>query len=110
MAAVRVQGQHWALGTVGSYLSLKRHNGARLAQPAPETSRRLVTMTLTTVGGYRVAGARCCQGGAEVAALYEPTLIRVAADSFLFQGFEKAGEQGTVQEWIVKPHHARSLP
>jgi hypothetical protein len=92
------------------YLSLKRLNGARLTKPAPETSRRLVTVTLTTVGGYRVAEARCCQGGADVAALYEPTLIRVAENAFLFQGFEKAGEQGTVQEWVVEPHCSGSLP
>ena len=86
------------------YLSLKRRSGSRLASPAPETNRRLVTFRLSSRNGYRVAHAQCCQGGLEVAVLWEPTLIRVDEKSMLFQGFEKAGEQGTVQEWVVEPH------
>ncbi len=86
------------------YLSLNRRSGSRLTTPAPETNRRLVTVSLSSHDGYRVARARCCQGGLEVAVLWEPTLIRVNEKSLLFQGIEKTGGQGTVQEWIVEPH------
>jgi len=58
---------------------------------------------LTRADGYRVARALCCTGGSEVAVLWEPTLIRVSADSFLFQGFEKADQQTVVQEWVPAP-------
>lgn len=65
---------------------------------------RLVDFRLTAADGYRVARAQCCVGGSEVAVLWEPVLIRVDADFLLFQGFEQAGEQTVVQEWIVKPY------
>lgn len=40
--------------------------------------------------------------------LWEPTLIRLNEKSLLFQGIEKTGGQGTVQEWIVEPHFRTS--
>ena len=92
------------------YLSLQRRNGTRLAVPTPEMRRRLVTVTMASASGYRVVSAKCCQGGSTVATLYEPTLIRVSDDAFLFQGFEKVGEQGTVQEWVLEPHCVGKAP
>ena len=92
------------------HLSLRRLKGKRLASDTGEVRHRLVDFHLTRADGYRVARAQCCVGGSEVAALWEPTLVRVDADAFLFQGFEKTGEQTVVQEWIVKPYVAGVLP
>jgi hypothetical protein len=86
------------------YLSLKRLKGQRSAIVPAEVRKRLVDFRLTLTDGYRVARAVCCTGGSEVAVLWEPTLIRVSADSFLFQGFEKADQQTVVQEWVVEPY------
>ena len=86
------------------YLSLKRLKGQRSAIVPAEVRKRLVDFRLTLADGYRVAHAVCCTGGSEVAVLWEPTLIRVSADSFLFQGFEKADQQTVVQEWVVEPY------
>jgi hypothetical protein len=91
-------------------LSLRRLNGKRLAADKGDIRHRLVDFRLTAADGYRVARAQCCAGGSEVAVLWEPTLVRVDADSLLFQGFEKAGEQTVVQEWVVKPCVAGVLP
>lgn len=88
------------------YLSLRRLKGRRSASGPVEVSKRLVDLHLARADGYRVARARCCVGGSEVAVLWEPTLIRVTADSFLFQGFEKADQQTVVQEWQVEPYFA----
>ena len=87
-------------------LSLKRLNGARLTAPAPEANRRLVSFKLETSAGYRVAHAHCCFGGQDIATLWEPTLIRVGDNCLLFQGFEKVGDQGAVQEWLLEPYFA----
>ena len=91
------------------HLSLRRLNGKRLPSDRGDVRQRLVDFRLTAADGYRVARAQCCVGGSEVAVLWEPTLIRVDADSLLFQGFEKAGEQTVVQEWIVKPYVAGAM-
>lgn len=88
------------------YLSLRRLKGQRSVSVPVEVRRRLVDFRLTRADGYRVARAQCCSGGSEVAVLWEPTLIRVNADSFLFQGFEKADQQTVVQEWVVEPYFA----
>lgn len=85
------------------YLSLKRLKGQRSVSVPVEVRKRLVDFRLTRADGYRVARALCCTGGSEVAVLWEPTLIRVSNDSFLFQGFEKADQQTVVQEWVVEP-------
>jgi hypothetical protein len=86
------------------HLSLRRLKGKRLPSDRGDVRQRLVDFRLTAVDGYRVARAQCCVGGSEVAVLWEPVLIRVDATFLLFQGFEKAGEQTVVQEWIVKPY------
>jgi hypothetical protein len=91
-------------------LSLRRLKGQRLAAGKGDVRQRLVDFRLARADGYRVARAQCCVGGSEVAVLWEPTLVRVDADSLLFQGFEKAGEQTVVQEWIVKPYVAGARP
>ncbi len=88
------------------HLSLWRLNGKRLASDRGDVRHRLVDFRLTADGGYRVAHARCCLGGSEVATLWEPVLIRVDATSLVFQGFEKADEQTVAQEWLVKPYAA----
>jgi hypothetical protein len=88
------------------YLSLKRVKGQRSGSVPVDVRKRLVDFRLTRADGYRVARALCCTGGIEVAVLWEPTLIRVSADSFLFQGFEKADQQTVVQEWVVEPYFA----
>jgi hypothetical protein len=85
-------------------LSLRRLKGQRLAADKGDIRQRLVDFRLARSEGYRVARAQCCVGGSEVAVLWEPTLVRVDADAFLFQGFEKSGEQTVVQEWVVKPY------
>ena len=92
------------------HLSLRRLNGKRLASDRGEVRHRLVDLRLAAADGFRVASARCCQGGSVVAALWEPTLIRVDATSLLFQGFEKADEQTFVQEWVVEPYFAGVKP
>lgn len=92
------------------HLSLRRLKGQRLAADKGDVLHRLVDFRLTAADGYRVARAQCCTGGSEVAVLWEPTLVRVDADSLLFQGFENAGEQTVVQEWIVKPYFAGARP
>jgi hypothetical protein len=91
-------------------LTLRRLKGQRLAADKGDIRHRLVDFRLTTTDGYRVAYAQCCVGGSEVAVLWEPTLVRVDADAFLFQGFEKAGEQAVVQEWVVKPYVTGARP
>ncbi len=91
-------------------LSLRRLNGKRLASDRGDVRHRLVDFRLTAADGYRVARAQCCVGGSEVAVLWEPTLVRVDSVSLLFQGFEKAGEQTVVQEWVVKPYIAGARP
>lgn len=90
-------------------LSLRRLKGQRLAGDKGDVRQRLVDFRLTRSDGYRVAHAQCCTGGSEVAVLWEPALVRVDADSFVFQGYEKAGEQTVVQEWIVKPYVAGAM-
>lgn len=101
------------------YLSLKRLKGQRSASVPVEVRKRLVDFRLTRADGYRVARALCCTGGSEVAVLWEPTLIRVGADSFLFQGFEKADQQlwfrngsssRTSQETAALIRRVRSCP
>lgn len=92
------------------HLSLRRLKGQRLADDKGDVRQRLVDFRLMRADGYRVARAQCCVGGSEVAVLWEPTLVRVDADSLLFQGFEKAGEQTVVQEWVVKPYVAGVRP
>jgi hypothetical protein len=89
---------------------LRRLKGQRLTVNKGDIRQQLVDFRLTRAEGYRVARAQCCVGGSEVAVLWEPTLVRVDADSLLFQGFEKAGEQTVVQEWIVKPYVAGVRP
>jgi hypothetical protein len=96
--------------TMKCHLSLRRHKGQRLAADKGDIRQRLVDFRLTAADGYRVARAQCCAGGSEVAVLWEPTLIRVDADAFLFQGFEKVDEQTVAQEWIVKPYAAGARP
>jgi hypothetical protein len=91
-------------------LSLRRLKGKRLAADKGDIRQRLVDFRLARVDGYRVARAQCCVGGSEVAVLWEPTLVRVDTDSLLFQGFEKAGEQTVVQEWVVKPYISGARP
>jgi hypothetical protein len=91
-------------------LSLRRLKGQRLAADKGDICQRLVDFRLARADGYRVARAQCCVGGSEVAVLWEPTLVRVDSDSLLFQGFEKAGEQTVVQEWVVKPYVAGAKP
>jgi hypothetical protein len=85
-------------------LSLRRLKGQRLAADKGDIRQRLVDFRLARSDGYRVARAQCCVGSSELAVLWEPTLVRVNADSLMFQGFEKAGEQTVVQEWVVKPY------
>jgi hypothetical protein len=92
------------------HLSLRRLNGKRLAADRGDVRQRLVDFRLTRADGYRVARAQCCVGGSELAVLWEPTLVGVDADSLLFQGFEKAGEQTVVQEWVVKPYVTGARP
>lgn len=92
------------------HLSLRRLKGKRLASDRGEVLHRLVDFRLTAADGYRVARAQCCVGGSEVAVLWEPVLIRVDADSLLFQGFEKADEQTVAQEWLVQPYVAGVKP
>lgn len=91
-------------------LSLRRLKGQRLAANKGEIRQRLVDFRLARADGYRVARAQCCVGGSELAVLWEPTLVRVDTDSLLFQGFEKAGEQTVVQEWVVKPYISGARP
>lgn len=91
-------------------LSLRRLKGQRLAADKGDIRQRLVDFRLTRGDGYRVARAQCCVGGSEVAVLWEPTLVRVDADSLLFQGFEKVDEQTVAQEWVVKLYVAGARP
>lgn len=88
------------------YLSLRRRNGIRLDAPAPDSRRRLVSVTIAVDSGFRVLHATCCHGGSTVAVLWEPGLIHVTDDAFLLQGFEKVGGQGAVQEWVLVPYFA----
>jgi hypothetical protein len=91
------------------HLSLRRLDGKRLSSDRGDVRHRLVDLSLTAADGCRVARAQCCVGGSELAVLWEPTLVRVDADFLLFQGFEKAGEQTVVQEWVVKPYVAGAM-
>ncbi len=91
-------------------LSLRRLKGQRVATDKGDIRHRLVDFRLTAADGYRVARAQCCVGGSELAVLWEPTLVRVDADSMLFQGFEKADEQTVAQEWLVQPYVAGVKP
>ncbi len=45
-----------------------------------------------------------------MAVLWEPVLIRVNAESMLFQGFEQAEGQAVVQEWVVEPDISGARP
>lgn len=92
--------------TMKCHLSLRRRDGRRLAADEGDVRQRLVDVSLLPSGGYRVIRARCCIGGSEVAVLWEPTLIRIDAGTFVLQGFETAREQTVVQEWILAPYFA----
>lgn len=91
-------------------LSLRRHKGQRLSGIKGDVRPQLVDFFLARADGYRVARAQCCVIGSVIAVLWEPTLVRVEADAFLFQGFEKVGEQTVVPEWVVKPYVAGARP
>ena len=46
----------------------------------------------------------CCTGGATVAVLWEPTLVRVQDEYLTLHGFERLEERSMAQEWRLKPH------
>lgn len=36
--------------------------------------------------------------------LYEPTLVSARAGVMVWRGYERCGERGVVQEWLVREH------
>jgi hypothetical protein len=85
------------------HLSLLRHNGKR--QPAAEPPR-LVTVSVSTVDGFRQAMAICCTGGGTVAQLWEPVLANIREEDMTLHGFERLEDASVVQEWRLRPHMA----
>jgi hypothetical protein len=89
-------------------LTLLRRSGKRLPADQRTDPDRLVSLHLTQEHGYKLATATCCMGGSTVAALWEPTLVRVTEGELVFQGFESLNDAAMVQEWrlrqpVVKP-------
>lgn len=81
-----------------------RRNGVRLARD--ELNRQRVhtgDFVLDTSGGARRLRIKSpwAVGFAPIE-LYEPVLISANAGRQMWRGFERDGEQGVVQEWLVQ--------
>lgn len=87
-------------------LSLRRFDGKCAPAGEAKVVKRLVDIWMDRNSGYRVARARCCIGGAEVAELWEPALVRIDALCLVIQGFEKTGSTAVAQEWVIQPYVA----
>ncbi len=85
-------------------VKLMRRNGVRLNRE--EADRQLLQtgeLHLDVANGAkRLRIKNPWSGGYAPVELYEPVLVAAQGGTLRFRGFERAGEQGLVQEW-----HAR---
>ena len=86
------------------YLTVVRRDGKPLPPEELSQPPRLTSLALSSARGFRHLKAVCCFGGSTLGEVWEPVLSRLGADDLTLHGYERLGNAGVVQEWLISPH------